>query len=102
MFTKIREMYYRNRMRAAKRRGLFEVERDIEYLMAFKGDMIRFDESKARKRMAELKKIDQRSPVEEAELDAILGVISESKVVKNEYEKSKFLAEDLKKYISFL
>lgn len=102
MITAIREFLYKRRLISQKLRAIFEIEQDLKYLAFHKKTMLEYDEAKARKRMVELKKIESRSPVEEAELDAVLSVIAESKAVKNEYEKSKAVLEDCKGYVKML
>lgn len=98
----IREFFYRLRLRNQKRRALFEIEQDLRYLETFKSDMFKYDEGKARKRMAELKQKEKRTEIEDAEFDKILEVISQSKAVKNEFNQSKKVAEDVRNYISLL
>lgn len=98
----IREFIYRLLLRRRKRMALFEVLQDIQYIEKFKGGMLTYDESKARKKMAELKAKETRTPQEDAELDSVLDVISESKAVKNEHRMSAKLAQDLINYNSLL
>lgn len=90
------------RLKSHKKRALFELKTDLQYLMKFKGDMIKYDEGKARKRMAELKKIENRTPIQETELDTVLNVIADSKAVKNEYQKTAQLIKDVEDYLSIL
>ncbi len=91
------------RLRKQKERAIFEIEMDLAYLEKFKGSVIKYDEGKARKRMAELKaKGEQRTPIEETELEQVLNVIAESKAVKNEYSKSQALLNDIRNYVSCL
>jgi hypothetical protein len=98
----MRETYYKWRLKNQKMRALFEIKQDLSYLMRFKSDMYKYDEGKARKRMVELKKIENRTDVENAELDAVLNVIAESKAVKNEVEKTTILIKDIENYITLL
>lgn len=98
----IREWYYANRLKAQKRRAIFEVEQDLRFIEKFKGDMLKYDESKARKRMAELRRKETRTEVDETELEQVMGIISMSKAVKNEWEKSTELKKDLEKYVSLM
>lgn len=99
----LKRWWYKIQLRKRKEQALFEVGQDINYILAFKGDMVEYDESRARKRMSELKsKGESITDKEEMELDKILEVIAESKATKNEYRQSMKLQEDLKKYISLL
>lgn len=98
----IKNLYYKWNLKRQKERAIFEVAQDIRYIESFKKDMLDYDETKARKRMSELKKIDNKSEIEEAELDTIIGIVSQSKATKNEYEKSKALLIDLENYISII
>ena len=102
MIEKIREMFYRWRLKNQKRRGLFEAKCDLVYLRAFKGDMLKYDEGKARKRMSELKAITNRDEKQELELDTVLNVIAESKAVKNEFSQTERLIKHLEVYIDTL
>lgn len=102
MIKAIREFFYKRGLKARKRRALYEVSQDLRYIEEFKGTMLDYDEGKARSRMAELKRKETRTPEEESEYEQILGVLAISKAVKNEYEKSTELLEDLKNYISLL
>jgi hypothetical protein len=84
-------------------KALYEVRVDLRYIKEFKGEMITYDEGPARKKMAQLKqKGESRTPIEEQELDAILDTIAESKAVKNEWNQSLKLEEDLLKYLALL
>ena len=98
----IREFFYRWTLKNHKRKALFEMECDINFLETCKSTMLRYDESKARKRMAELKKLESPSEVEQQELDKILNVLAESKATKNEWEKTKEVADQVRQYISTL
>lgn len=98
----IKNWFMKWSLRRQKERAIFEIEMDLKYLKTFKGTMIDYDEGKARKRMAELKQIASRTDLEEQELDRVLGVIAESKAVKNEWQKSQALLADLRNYISCL
>ena len=100
--NKLREWYYKRKLRIQKEKGLFEVRQDLTYIKTFKGEMLKYDESKARKRMSELKSKENRTPQEETELDGVLDVIAESKATKNEYRQSEKLASALEDYISLL
>lgn len=102
MIRFIRHFIYNLRLKAQKRRALFEVRQDLRYIKEFKGDMLEYDESKARARMGELKRKEERTDEEQAEYEQVLGVIAMSKAVKNEWEKSQELARDLENYISLL
>lgn len=99
----MKNWYLKWKLRRQKLRAIFEIEQDLNYIRVFKKDILEFDESKARKRMKELnQKGDQRTPHENAELDAVLQCIAESKAVKNEYEKSTALLKDIYNYVSLL
>lgn len=98
----MRNFLYNIRLKNQKRRALFEVTKDIEYLKKFKGDMLEYDEGPARRKMSQLKKQDERTDEEEQELMMIVETITESKAVKNEFEKSDELRQDLQNYISML
>jgi hypothetical protein len=100
--NEIKELFMRWRLKRHKERALYEVGQDLIYLMTFKKGALEYDEDKGRKRMAELKAMESRSDKEEAELDNVINMISESKAVKNEVEQSKRLQADLTNYISIL
>ncbi len=102
MIKIIRDFIYRIRLKAQKRRALYEVCQDLRYIEEFKGEMLHYDESKARSRMGELKRKEDRTDVEQAEYEQVLGIIALSKAIKNEHEKSTDLAKDLENYISLL
>lgn len=100
--NKIKQLIFKISLIHQKERAIYEASKDMEYLMNFKGDMIKYDESKARKRMAELKAKENRTEVEEAELEQVISTIAESKSVKLNYRKTVELKEDLEKYISII
>ena len=85
-----------------KRRALFETRLDLVYIKEFQGDMLNYDESKARKRMAELRRKEPRTAEEESELDAVTSVITASKAVKDAWNQTKKLEGDLQNYIALL
>ncbi len=98
----LREYIFAWGLKRHKERAVFEMKQDLIYLETFKGDMIKYDESKARKRMSELKAIENRNEKQEAELDAVLNVISESKATKANYNQTEKLIGELENYISTL
>lgn len=102
MIDIIRNWFFRKDLLKKKRRVLFEVEKDLQYLKKFKAFYLNFDEDKARARMAELKKKEDRTDKEQAELEEVVGKIAMSKAVKNEWEKSQELRDDLNRYISII
>lgn len=97
-----KEQKMKAKLKEHKERALFEVEQDLRYIETFKKDMLDYDEEPARRRMSQLKKKDERTEEEDQELEAVIETISESKGVKNEWEKSNQLAKDLRNYISLL
>lgn len=103
MISSFKSWVYQKRLKKQKIKAWFEVGSDIRYLEEFKGDMLGYDEGPARKRMAELKKKEDKiTQTEQQELEAILNTISESKAVKNEHQKCTILLKDLENYISIL
>lgn len=102
MIQAIREWFYRRALRDRKRKAAFELQQDLNYLKAFKRDMLEYNEDNARRRMSELKKKEEPTIQEEQELDAILDVISQSKATKTEYNKTAKVLEDVQNYISVI
>lgn len=98
----IKNWFLKRGLRKQKERALYEVEFDIKYIEVFKSDILKLDETPLRKRMTELKKKESLTEQEEIENYKLLAKINESKAVKNEYEKSKELAADLRNYLSII
>lgn len=94
------------RLKRLKKRVLFEVECDLDYIRTYKHRDLVSDEGALRRRMAELnKKKEQGTELtedEQMELSRTIDSISKSKAVKNEYEKYVDLRTGLMEYIMML
>ena len=102
MIETIKNWWMTRKLRLHKERALFEVQTDLAYLYTFKKEALHCDEDTARKRMAELKKIESPTPEQSEEMGNLINEISQSKATKNEVEKSAELVRDLENYISLL
>lgn len=102
--NQIKKWWYKVSLKMQKEKAIYEISQDMKYIETFKGGMLSYDESKARRRMAELKKIpdESKTEIQHQELEHVLDVISKSKATKQEYERSKAVLGDLKDYISIL
>lgn len=100
MIQTIREFFYKRAIIRQKRRAIYELQLDLEFIKKVKGEMLSYNEAPARKRMAELKKEENLSDIQEQELNTIVSVIAESKATKEEYRKSKQVMEELIQYVN--
>lgn len=92
----------KSKLKRKKKFVLLEVTKDIEYIEKFKSDALYYDETAARKRFAELKKKEELTDDEEVEKSRLEDEIANSVAVKNEFEKSDELRDELEDYISLL
>lgn len=96
------EFFLRRGLRKQKERAIYEVGKDIEFIKAFKKDWLDYDETNDRKRLAVLKRKEELTDEEQNEFEKINNNIVISKAVKNEYEKSLELLEQLKQYVQII
>lgn len=85
-----------------KEKALYELRKDIEYIKIFKAELLNLDEKPLRKRLSVLKAKEEPTDAEATELAQTIEKIKISQAVKNEYEKSVQLANDVEDYLSML
>lgn len=91
------------RLKRRKQFQLYEVGKDMEYIKRFKRGPLDFKEDDSRKKMASLKrKGEDKTDLEEKEIEILEDLITESRAVKAEYEKLEGLYGELENYLSLL
>ena len=94
-------MFYKIRLKAHKRKALFETKMDLLYLNTFK-KALSVDENKLRSEMGKLRQKENKNTKEVKRLEELNTLVTESATIKKAYEETKELESDLIDYITLL